>query len=282
MTILPTIRKTSGNAEENKETNQQNASVERNNRRNEMQISSLSENNASARRSPFPFKPDRKERLRKRLKEADRTRDREREREQKREIRREQKRDRIATSKRDIGNEPLLDNNPDNVEQSTEPVCNSNKNIISTEVKEEATGFNSEDEYDENSFKNKLMTDEEWKKRDEFFSRCMSSLGWEIKQMNEDGACLFRSIADQIYGDQDFHHQVRTDCMNYIVQNRDYFEPYVTEDFDKYVARKRTWYVHGNHLEIQAMSELYNRNIEVYCYQIGKTLLTSGRIVLFT
>lgn len=109
-------------------------------------------------------KPDRKERLRKRLKEADRTRDREREREQKREIRREQKRDRIATSKRDIGNEPLLDNNPDNVEQSTEPVCNSNKNIISTEVKEEATGFNSEDEYDENSFKNKLMTDEEWKK----------------------------------------------------------------------------------------------------------------------
>lgn len=56
------------------------------------------------------------------------------------------------------------------------------------------------------------------------------------------------------------------------MQNRDYFEPYVTEDFDKYVARKRTWYVHGNHLEIQAMSELYNRNIEVYCYQIGKTI----------
>lgn len=45
----------------------------------------------------------------------------------------------------------------------------------------------------------------------------MSSLGWEIKQINEDGACLFRSIADQVYGDQEFHHQVRQDCMNYIV-----------------------------------------------------------------
>jgi OTU domain-containing protein 5 len=45
----------------------------------------------------------------------------------------------------------------------------------------------------------------------------MSNLGFEIKQMNEDGACLFRSIADQVYGDQEFHYQVRQDCMNYIV-----------------------------------------------------------------
>lgn len=43
----------------------------------------------------------------------------------------------------------------------------------------------------------------------------------------------------------------------------------MTEDFDKYVARKRKWNVHGNHLEIQAMSEMYNRTIEVYCYEIG-------------
>lgn len=47
----------------------------------------------------------------------------------------------------------------------------------------------------------------------------MSNLGYEIKNMNEDGACLFRSIADQVYGDQEFHFQVRQDCMNYIVSN---------------------------------------------------------------
>ncbi|XP_030748716.1 OTU domain-containing protein 5-B [Sitophilus oryzae] len=270
MTILPTIRKTNTGAEENKETNQQNGAAERTNRRNDinsMQISSLSENSSNSRRSPFPFKTDRKDRLRKRFKEPDRTRDREREREQKRDIRREQKRDRIAIAKREISNEPLLDSNTDNVEQTVEPTCNSNKNI-KVEVKEDATGFNSEDEYDDNSVKDRVLTDEEWQKRDEFFSRCMSTLGYEIKQMNEDGACLFRSIADQVYGDQEFHFQVRQDCMNYIVQNRDYFEPYVTEDFDKYIARKRTWHVHGNHLEIQALSELYNRTIEVYCYQI--------------
>ncbi|XP_050314746.1 OTU domain-containing protein 5-A [Anthonomus grandis grandis] len=260
MTILPAIR---NSTEENKETNPQNGSVDRSNRRSDISSIQIAENNTSARRSPFPLK----ERLRKRFKESNRSRDLEREREQKREIRREQKRDRIAVAKRDIGAEPLLDNTSDNVEQAVEPPCN-NSLTKANELKEESTGFNSEDEYDENSFKNRLLSDEEWQKRDEFFYRCMSSLGWEIKQMNEDGACLFRSIADQIYGDQELHHQVRQDCMNYIVKNRDYFEPYVTEDFDKYVARKRTWYVHGNHLEIQAMSELYNRNIEVYCYQI--------------
>ncbi|KAF7267526.1 deubiquitinating enzyme A [Rhynchophorus ferrugineus] len=270
MTILPAIRKTNAGAEESKEVSQQNGTTERTNRRNDinaMQISSLSENSSNTRRSPFPFKTDRKERLRKRFKEPDRTRDREREREQKRDIRREQKRDRIAISKREIVNEPLLDTNSDNVKETAEPTCNSSKNIIKVEVKEDATGFNSEDEYDDSSVKDRLLTDKEWQERDEIFSRCMSTLGYEIKQMNEDGACLFRSIADQVYGDQEFHYQVRQDCMNYIVQNRDYFEPYVTEDFDKYIERKRTWHVHGNHLEIQAMSELYNRTIEVYCYE---------------
>lgn len=51
--------------------------------------------------------------------------------------------------------------------------------------------------------------------------------------------------------------------------NSDYFSQYVTEDFDHYVRRKRLDFVHGNHIEIQAMSEMYNRTIEVFCYSTG-------------
>ncbi|XP_056646335.1 OTU domain-containing protein 5-A [Diorhabda sublineata] len=276
MTILPTIRKTTGGAEENKDASQQNASTERTNRRNDInniQIQSLSENSTSTRRSSY--KNDRKDRFHKRYKESERPRDRESVREQKREVRREQKRERIVLGKRDIISEPLHEpsaiTSPTD-SSSAEVPCNNDKIVI----KEDCTGFNSEDEYDESFFKNRNLTDEEWQKRDALFARYMSTLGFEIKNMHEDGACLFRSIADQVYGDQEFHFQVRQDCMNYIVQNRDYFEPYVTEDFEKYVARKRTWHVHGNHLEIQAMSELYNRAIEVYCYQVEPINIFNG------
>lgn len=51
--------------------------------------------------------------------------------------------------------------------------------------------------------------------------------------------------------------------------NRDYFSQYVTEDFAKYVNRKRQEFTHGNHIEMQAMSEMYNRNVEVFCYGKG-------------
>ena len=40
---------------------------------------------------------------------------------------------------------------------------------------------------------------------------------YNIKRMGEDGACLFRAVADQLYGDQEMHHCVRAQCMDYIV-----------------------------------------------------------------
>lgn len=53
-------------------------------------------------------------------------------------------------------------------------------------------------------------------------------------------------------------------------RNEDYFSQYITEDFHRYISRKRTPNTHGNHVEIQSISEMYNRRIEVYQYDIGK------------
>ena len=52
-------------------------------------------------------------------------------------------------------------------------------------------------------------------------------------------------------------------------KNADYFAQYVTEDFVAYVNRKRQEFSHGNHVEIQALSEMYNRTVEVYHYSTG-------------
>lgn len=53
------------------------------------------------------------------------------------------------------------------------------------------------------------------------------------------------------------------------MSNRDHFAEFITEDFDEYIARKRHEREHGNHVEIQAMSEMYSRCIEVYHYDLG-------------
>lgn len=90
----------------------------------------------------------------------------------------------------------------------------------------------------------------------------------DIVPMDGDGNCLFRAISLQVYGDSTMHMDVRRDCLDYIERDAEHFRDFVIydghEEFTEYVARKRKNGVHGNHAEIQAMSELYNRTIEVY------------------
>uniref|UniRef100_A0A340TB79 ubiquitinyl hydrolase 1 n=1 Tax=Anopheles minimus TaxID=112268 RepID=A0A340TB79_9DIPT len=131
------------------------------------------------------------------------------------------------------------------------------------------SGYNSGDEYFEP--KDAQLTSDEWKKRDEAFAKVLSERGFIVHEMEEDGACLFRAISLQIYGDQEMHEVIRQQTMDYIHKNREYFAQFVTEDIAEYVERKRANHVHGNHIEIQAMSEMYNRSVELYCYQTEPT-----------
>ena len=85
-----------------------------------------------------------------------------------------------------------------------------------------------------------------------------------MKHMATDGNCLFRSVADRVYGDAEMHDVVRRLCIEHIDQSRDHFSQYITEDFNAYIQRKRRDGVYGNHLEIQAISEIYNRPVHVY------------------
>ncbi|XP_054280202.1 OTU domain-containing protein 5-A-like [Macrosteles quadrilineatus] len=126
------------------------------------------------------------------------------------------------------------------------------------------SGYNSGDEYDSRRLGE--ITEAEWVEKDRLFEKKMRKRGLIVKAMGEDGACLFRAVADQVYGDQEMHAVVRKHCMDYIAANGDYFSQYVTEDFSNYVNRKRMDCTHGNHIEMQAMSEMYNRTIEVFCY----------------
>lgn len=176
-------------------------------------------------------------------------------------------------------------------------VNNSNDNVNDDE-QNSYSGYNSGDEHIGQKYD---LTPEEWGDRDRQFAKTMSDRGFVIEEIAEDGACLFRSISLQIFGDQDMHEIIRQQTMDYIVsivrpiattnvplallfpqliahsisqqyKNREYFAQFVTEDIDSYVSRKRNNHVHGNHIEIQAISEIYNRPVELYSYESGTLL----------
>ncbi|XP_065067011.1 OTU domain-containing protein 5-A-like [Rhopilema esculentum] len=122
-------------------------------------------------------------------------------------------------------------------------------------------GYNSSDEHGASE------ADPDIAKKEEIFERELKERrGFVIKKMVPDGACLFRAVADQVYGDQEMHSIVRNHCMDYMMKNADYFSKFVTEDFNSYICRKKNDYCHGNNVEMQALSEMYNRPIEVFVY----------------
>jgi len=63
-------------------------------------------------------------------------------------------------------------------------------------------------------------TEQEFQEKELQFEKKINKKGWVIKKMAEDGACLFRAVADQIYGDQDMHSVLRKLCIDYIVSDQ--------------------------------------------------------------
>lgn len=158
--------------------------------------------------------------------------------------------------------------NPDTSQTGHSPPQDRPNNAMQVQTTEEdggsgPSGYNSGDEYDRPV---EMWTEEELEEKERLFEKRLRKKGLSIKKMGEDGACLFRAVADQVYGDQEMHGAMRKLCMDYMAKNSDYFSQYVTEDFEKYVERKRCDHIHGNHIEMQAISEMFNRPIEVYHY----------------
>lgn len=95
------------------------------------------------------------------------------------------------------------------------------------------------------------------------------------------GNCLFRSVSHQIYGDVSHHARIRQECYDYMERDRDFFSSYVAEDFDTYIARQRQLNEWGDHVEIVALREMFNKNVEIYDklnIREPKSLDTSGNV----
>ena len=86
----------------------------------------------------------------------------------------------------------------------------------------------------------------------------------QIKEVKSDGNCMFRAVSDQVYGKDEYYELLREKCMDYIVILRNFFEPFIEDDFDFYIKEKRKNQTWGDDIELEALSEIYNRPIEIY------------------
>jgi len=95
-------------------------------------------------------------------------------------------------------------------------------------------------------------------------ARKLAKKGLRIAPMAKDGNCMYRAVAHQIYGNPEKYDLIKKNCCDYMEKERDHFSQFVTEDFKEYIKRKRLDTTYGNHLELQAIAEIFNRPILIY------------------
>ena len=126
------------------------------------------------------------------------------------------------------------------------------------------------EEINQKLFKNrKFITLNE--NQEEKIKNNLEKMHFFIKKMGGDGNCLFRAVSDQVYGNEEYHYVIREKCMDYLLIEREFFSQFIEggdKEFDNYINMKRKSGVWGDDIELQAISEIYNRPIEIYCGSI--------------
>mmetsp|Transcript_132868 Transcript_132868/g.235087 ORF Transcript_132868/g.235087 Transcript_132868/m.235087 type:complete len:450 (-) Transcript_132868:1045-2394(-) len=87
---------------------------------------------------------------------------------------------------------------------------------------------------------------------------------FHVREQASDGNCLFRSFSDQIYGTPEYHLLLRDRCSKYIASERNYFEQFIAEPFEEFIARIQREGEWGDDVEIEALSEIFDCRVEIY------------------
>ena len=103
---------------------------------------------------------------------------------------------------------------------------------------------------------------------DEKIKKELENLGYHVVEVKGDGNCLFRSISEQIEGDENNYKHYRELSVDYILQNKDDFAPFLDEDepFDKYIEKMSKDAEWAGNLEIYALSMALEANFCIYLY----------------
>eukprot|EP00929_Paragymnodinium_shiwhaense_P039855 TRINITY_DN20878_c0_g1_i1.p1 TRINITY_DN20878_c0_g1~~TRINITY_DN20878_c0_g1_i1.p1 ORF type:complete len:184 (-),score=35.63 TRINITY_DN20878_c0_g1_i1:490-1041(-) len=96
------------------------------------------------------------------------------------------------------------------------------------------------------------------------------------RPVEPDGNCQFRALADQLYGSQEHHAEVRSLAVAQLKTNPEFYVGFVPGSFEEYVAdmsRDGSW---GDHVTLQAAADALGTKIHVLTNPHG--YITDGLI----
>jgi len=113
---------------------------------------------------------------------------------------------------------------------------------------------------------------------DQDFLKELRDSGARVIQCAQDGNCLFRAISCQLYGTPDYHAQIRRQAVAYMRSQPERFkwlvDPPTAAQLEVYLRARENpvqgtqgeW---GDHPEILALEEVFDRPIEIYSHEQG-------------
>ena len=173
-------------------------------------------------------------------------------------------------NKENKSNEYILKNNNNILFNRTNREIKINENKPKIDKKKQTNLFNKENIKNENIKKEEEKKAQQRKKdleQENKFRFELFKKNYILHLMKRDGNCLFSSISDQVYGTDKHSGIIRQKCMDYIEKNKLFYSQFVEGGEAKisaYIERKRKRGIWGDNLEIQALSEIYDRPIEIY------------------
>ncbi|KAF8086022.1 hypothetical protein N665_0639s0031 [Sinapis alba] len=95
----------------------------------------------------------------------------------------------------------------------------------------------------------------------ELLSVRLATYGLAELQMEGDGNCQFRALADQLFGNPDYHKHVRKHIVKQLKQQRTLYEGYVPMKYRHYTRKMKKLGEWGDHLTLQAAADRFEAKI---------------------
>ena len=126
---------------------------------------------------------------------------------------------------------------------------------------------------------NKLDTFEQEKHFEEF-QESIKPKGLYLRNIESDGNCLFRAVADQLEGNEKNYKKYRIEAVEYIKEHKDHFAIFLLdseniEDYIKRLEKDGTW---GGHFELIALSDIYKVQFLIHMKDKEPVLVKSDSI----